>query len=173
MKNLVLRNLLFFTTIIVVLELCAYLIFEYFLTDRLSQHWKLSPNIVISNLDEDSTIDYRRQFFDPDLGWIFHKNTNAIPYATFDNLGARFDPENGIGDMCELPDCNLNGIPDECDIASGTSADYDLNGEPDECQLDCNENGIPDFYEIEEGLITDCNGNEIPDNGGLLKRQPR
>ena len=99
MKNLVLRNLLFFTTIIVVLELCAYLIFEYFLTDRLSQHWKLSPNIVISNLDEDSTIDYRRQFFDPDLGWIFHKNTNAIPYATFDNLGARFDPENGIGDM--------------------------------------------------------------------------
>ncbi|MCK4660121.1 MAG: hypothetical protein KAV82_11420 [Phycisphaerae bacterium] len=32
-------------------------------------------------------------------------------------------------------DCNTNGIPDECDIAAGTSDDADTNGIPDEC--DC------------------------------------
>jgi len=31
-------------------------------------------------------------------------------------------------------DCNGNLIPDECDIASGFSADCDLDGVPDECQ---------------------------------------
>ena len=30
-------------------------------------------------------------------------------------------------------DCNLNGIPDECDIADGTSDDLDGDGIPDEC----------------------------------------
>jgi len=33
-------------------------------------------------------------------------------------------------------DCNDNGIPDECDITSGTSLDCDGNGVPDEC-LSC------------------------------------
>ncbi len=31
-------------------------------------------------------------------------------------------------------DCNLNGIPDSCDISSGVSDDVDENGVPDECQ---------------------------------------
>ena len=31
-------------------------------------------------------------------------------------------------------DCNTNGIPDECDITSGTSTDYDGDGIPDECE---------------------------------------
>ena len=31
-------------------------------------------------------------------------------------------------------DCNLNGIPDECDIANGTSEDTNENGIPDECE---------------------------------------
>ncbi len=30
-------------------------------------------------------------------------------------------------------DCNLNAIPDECDLANGTSLDCDRNGIPDEC----------------------------------------
>ena len=34
-------------------------------------------------------------------------------------------------------DCNDNGVPDECDIASGTSTDSDLNGIPDECAENC------------------------------------
>jgi len=31
-------------------------------------------------------------------------------------------------------DCNKNGVPDACDIASGASADADGNGVPDECE---------------------------------------
>lgn len=32
------------------------------------------------------------------------------------------------------PDCNGNGVPDECDIADGTSDDLNGNGIPDECE---------------------------------------
>lgn len=32
------------------------------------------------------------------------------------------------------PDCNVNMIPDACDIADGTSADVNMNGVPDECE---------------------------------------
>ncbi len=35
------------------------------------------------------------------------------------------------------PDCNLNGIPDSCDITSGTSSDDDANGVPDDCEDGC------------------------------------
>ena len=31
-------------------------------------------------------------------------------------------------------DCNDNGVPDDCDIAAGTSLDLDENGVPDECE---------------------------------------
>ena len=31
-------------------------------------------------------------------------------------------------------DCNENGVPDECDIASGFSLDDNGNGIPDECE---------------------------------------
>ena len=43
-------------------------------------------------------------------------------------------------DECDIADgtsqdCNGNGIPDECDIASGFSFDCNLDGVPDECPL--------------------------------------
>jgi hypothetical protein len=63
-------------------------------------------------------------------------------------------------------DCNANGIPDDCDIASGTSLDCNFNGIPDECEvamLDCNTNGIPDDCDIGSGFSQDCNANGIPD----------
>jgi subtilisin family serine protease len=53
-----------------------------------------------------------------------------------------------------VDDCNGNGIPDECDIASGFSRDCNGNGIPDECEiaagtsLDANNNGIPDECEV-------------------------
>ncbi|HIO65909.1 MAG TPA: hypothetical protein EYN40_04365, partial [Planctomycetes bacterium] len=43
---------------------------------------------------------------------------------------------NGIHDDCEIVsagDCNANGVLDECDISSGTSTDNDGDGVPDEC----------------------------------------
>lgn len=42
-------------------------------------------------------------------------------------------------DFCNVPgcgtskDCNLNLVPDDCDLANGTSKDCNLNGVPDEC----------------------------------------
>jgi len=53
-------------------------------------------------------------------------------------------------------DCNSNGVPDACDIVSGTSADCQADGIPDECQLeteDCNENGIVDACEFLEKVV--------------------
>jgi len=32
-------------------------------------------------------------------------------------------------------DCNTNGVPDACDVASGRSIDVNSNGRPDECEL--------------------------------------
>jgi hypothetical protein len=52
-------------------------------------------------------------------------------------------------------DCNTNGIPDECDIASGFSQDLNNNGIPDECESgwclgDANcSGGAPDFTDIQ------------------------
>ncbi len=79
---------------------------------------------------------------------------------------------NGVGNACQSgnADCNANGIPDYCDIASGTSTDADLNGVPDSCQPDCNLNNLPDAWEIVTGLVTDLNIDGIPDTcqGALM-----
>jgi len=55
-------------------------------------------------------------------------------------------------------DCNENGIPDDEDIANGTSSDCNGNGIPDECELDCDGDGVPDDCE------EDCNVNGVPDH---------
>ncbi|MBI4719270.1 MAG: right-handed parallel beta-helix repeat-containing protein [Planctomycetes bacterium] len=60
---------------------------------------------------------------------------------------------NGIGDECDLgagtaEDCNANGVPDVCDIAAGTSADCGRDGVPDECAPDCDCNGVDDRTDI-------------------------
>ena len=52
-------------------------------------------------------------------------------------------------------DCNENGIPDECDIAAGTSADADGNGVPDECELpgDLNCDGLVNSFDIDPFVL--------------------
>jgi len=76
----------------------------------------------------------------------------------------------GKGDACAISegistDCNANGIPDDCDVASGGgSADCDANGVPDECQPDCDHDGTPDVCELPPlGTSVDCNANGVPD----------
>jgi hypothetical protein len=98
---------------------------------------------------------------------------------------------NGVGDVCEIaggapdcnangivddcdPDCNANGLPDDCDLAAGTSDDCNADGVPDECQLagnDCNGNGIPDECDLASGRSEDCDGFGVPDEceGGFAK----
>ncbi|MCO6436715.1 MAG: hypothetical protein J5J06_06470 [Phycisphaerae bacterium] len=62
-------------------------------------------------------------------------------------------------------DCNLNGIPDECDLSAGSSLDCNDNQIPDECDpvSDCNANGVQDICDVAAGTSGDCNGNEVPD----------
>ncbi|MHC4947641.1 MAG: S8 family serine peptidase [Planctomycetota bacterium] len=75
---------------------------------------------------------------------------------------------NGIPDDEDLAagtsaDCNGNAVPDECDIASGTSVDCDADGVPDECEIDCNTNGVADACDIAAGTSVDFDGNGVPD----------
>jgi len=60
-------------------------------------------------------------------------------------------------------DCNENGIPDDEDIAEGTSEDCQPNGIPDECETDCQPNDVPDDCDIRGGTSEDCNNNAVPD----------
>jgi hypothetical protein len=65
-------------------------------------------------------------------------------------------------------DCNDNGIPDDQDIAGGTSSDCNGNGMPDECDLesasfDCDANGLIDSCEIVNDPALDCDDNGILD----------
>ncbi|MFQ5415010.1 MAG: M12 family metallo-peptidase, partial [Phycisphaerae bacterium] len=61
-------------------------------------------------------------------------------------------------------DCNVNLVPDGCDITSGASEDLDGSGVPDECEVDCNGNGVFDRFDIIPlGTGLDCNFNGVPD----------
>jgi hypothetical protein len=66
-------------------------------------------------------------------------------------------------------DCNINGIPDSCEIANGSVADCNSNGIPDSCDIaggmaDCNGNGALDSCELASGAAVDQNGNGVPDS---------
>lgn len=75
--------------------------------------------------------------------WLVGKNGTIDPndlsldadeFLRIDDLGGPF-----VGTWCvravadATNDCNANGIPDDCDILDGTSADIDRDGRPDEC----------------------------------------
>lgn len=70
---------------------------------------------------------------------------------------------------CDI-DCNSNAVPEECDIADGTSQDCQLDRIPDECQTadnDCDTNGVPDECQPDldaDGLIDPCDP-DIDDDG--------
>lgn len=51
---------------------------------------------------------------------------------------------------CPDVDCNENGVEDAEDISSGSSQDCDLNGVPDECDSDCDNDGVPDACDKDE-----------------------
>jgi len=69
----------------------------------------------------------------------------------------------GLGSVVGISgDVNDNGVPDACDIASGTSADVDANGAPDECEscvADANGDGvlnILDFIAFQAQFTIGC-----------------
>ena len=64
-----------------------------------------------------------------------HRERIGIPSYSSSDEGFR---------VVELPDCNHNGIADPQDIASGTSQDCNLDGIPDECEPDADHDGVID-----------------------------
>ncbi len=78
---------------------------------------------------------------------------------------------NGILDVCDLMsgadgDCNGDGILNGCEIAAG-EPDCDQDGRPDACQIataDCNGNGVLDSCDIASGISLDANLDGIPDS---------
>lgn len=99
-------------------------------------------------------------------------NQNFIEDAADVQGGASLDCDlDGIPDECQN-DCNGNGRGDACDIALGASFDRDQNLVPDECQPDCNANEIVDSYDIAVGPSLDANNNEVPDECETIRRVP-
>jgi len=70
----------------------------------------------------------------------------------------------------QVNDCDANGVPDDCELAAGTSEDCNANDVPDACELtagtgtDCNANEVLDDCDIAAGSSGDCNANELPDD---------
>ncbi len=107
--------------------------------------------------------DARLYEFDPFTGYLL-----SSAYVQGDETGLTqptgfdFMPDPGLDcnmnllpDSCDIQagissDCNTNGIPDECDISQGTSQDIDHNGIPDECDCpaDFNDDGAVDVLDF-------------------------
>ncbi|NOX59425.1 MAG: hypothetical protein GXP29_11295 [Planctomycetes bacterium] len=115
-------------------------------------------------------LDNAARFFDdpasPDTGFGSAPIIDMGAYETGGPIDSDCDKD-ALGDTCAVveelvEDCNLNSVPDGCDIALGTSADVDFSGRPDECE-DCNTNGILDSVDIASGTSHDGNQNALPD----------
>ncbi len=62
------------------------------------------------------------------------------------------------------PDCDLDGTPDDEQIAADPTEDCTGDGTLDACEADCDSNGIADSCDIDAGLARDCNANQMPDH---------
>ena len=84
----------------------------------------------------------------------------------------------GVTDLCEIAsgsqsDCDGDRRADECSVASGSAPDCNANALPDSCDiaadasLDCDLDGIVDSCAVQAGTVPDCDGNGIPDSCDL------
>ena len=132
--------------------------------NKLGDYYHMVSDDVHANLAYAATYNGEQDVYFIQLGDC---DDNGVHDSIDIQNGAADLNDNGIPDTCE--DCNGNTIPDDLDIANGTSADCNNNGNPDECDLadgysdDCNGNSTPDECELADGTATDCNGNGILD----------
>jgi hypothetical protein len=116
MRAALFRVILWAVVAITCAEGAAWGVFEVFGTARLAVHWRIDSESVLSSVDLTSLENFRDQFFDPDLGWVFRQGTTAIPYATFGASGARTDPAQG-------PDGRISAYGDSFTFGQDAAAD--------------------------------------------------
>ena len=79
--------------------------------------------------------------FDSNVGWPAQNKIGDYLGIVSDTVqahvayAATFNGEQDVYYVRVFPDCNLNGLSDETDVANGTSPDCDGNHVPDECQF--------------------------------------
>lgn len=99
-------------------------------------------------------------------------NGNSIPDEC-EPGGSEDCNTNGTSDLCDIllgtsADCNDDSILDECQL---TNNDCNMNGIPDECEQDCNANSMPDDCDIISGSSLDCQANGFPDECDIVPSQ--
>ena len=110
---------------------------------------------VASDVDGDGSLDLVEAQYLPRISIL-----ESVPWRNRPDCNA-----DGVPDDCQLTgnDCNENDLPDDCDIASGRSRDCNANGKPDHCETDCNKNVTPDDCDLAARTSADCNENGVPD----------
>ena len=144
-------------------------------------------SVFAADVDGDSDLDVlSASFFDSAIAWYPNLDgqgafgpARVVSFSAQGAYSVRAADLDGDGDADILSasqdddtvawyestghDCNANGVPDECDIASGASVDCTGNGVPDECEPDCNGNGVADSCDVLAGTSQDCNLDGYPD----------
>ncbi len=126
---------------------------EIYLNETLVQTIDLAP------VQAEPAVTHEIEIDDPGL---FLEGTNTLRFYVVNTGNGHFGsptPRGGPGDCmhvqfearvtythASVPDCNENGVSDECDIAAGNSPDDNGNGVPDECEIpeDSDGDGVPD-----------------------------
>ncbi len=98
-----------------------------------------------------------------DASGVYELGTTIVTWTVTDIHGNEASASQSITVTVDETDCNANGLPDVCEIGSGTALDCNTNGIPDECEVDCNGNGTPDDCDIASGGSLDTNNNGTPD----------
>jgi hypothetical protein len=98
---------------------------------------------------------------------------NAVDFAVRVNSPRRNDGTHATLNLPVGTDCNANGVPDACDIASGDSVDHNGNHIPDDCEYraDFDRDGdvdLDDYRRIHDcldgpdgGIIPGCDRQDL------------
>lgn len=108
------------------------------------------------------------------FGWSAAIAARVVNATNVDTVlfGARNDDDAGsnagsayLFDLNGLAstDCNANGLPDSCEIATGALTDCNANGVPDVCEIDVNSTAPGGPFFCTSGCDPDCNNNGVPD----------
>lgn len=120
--------------------------------------------------------DNRSELLPLDLG----SHHRVVDAPAVPDTGPGSPPIVDMGAHEYYPDCNDNGVPDDCDVDCGSpggpcdvpgcgqSTDCDRNRIPDECEADVDGDGIPDVCEFVYGDF-DLDGDVDLDDFGLFQ----